>query len=143
MFARSLRLSVTVAAATAALTAGAGLATADTAAPAAAAGELQSVLTRFTDPAVPAADKTQLMVNGGAHTANLDKMNQGLANYGTIGWTVSDVQANGDTANASVAISSPHGTMPGVPMTWQHTDAGWQLSENTACTILAMGKAPC
>lgn len=141
MLARSIRLSLTVAAAAVALTSGAGLASADTAAP--AAEELQSTLTRFTDPSVPAADKTNLMVNGGARTANIEKMNQGLANYGTIGWTVSGVQANGDNANASVAISSPHGTMPGVPMSWQHTDAGWQLSENTACTILAMGKAPC
>ncbi|MEC3956109.1 hypothetical protein VMT65_23940 [Nocardia sp. CDC153] len=141
MLARSIRLSLSVAAAAVALTAGAGVAGADTPAP--SAEELQTTLTRFTDPSVPAADKANLMVNGGARTANLDKMNQGLANYGTIGWTVSDVQANGDNANASVAISSPHGTMPGVPMTWQHTDAGWQLSESTACTILAMGKAPC
>ncbi|GAB0103973.1 hypothetical protein JMUB6875_29470 [Nocardia sp. JMUB6875] len=141
MLARSIRLSLSVAAAAVALTSGAGLAAADTAAP--SAEELQSTLTRFTDPSVPAADKTNLMVNGGARTANIEKMNQGLANYGTIGWTVSGVQANGDNADASVAISSPHGTMPGVPMTWQHTDAGWQLSESTACTILAMGKAPC
>ncbi|MGW4246641.1 hypothetical protein [Nocardia sp. NPDC004722] len=141
MLARTVRLTFAVAAATAALTSGAGLAAADTAAP--TADDLQSVLVRFTDPSIPAADKTQLMVNGGARSANIDKMNQGLANYGTIGWTVSGVQANGDNADASVAISSPHGTMPGVPMSWQHTDAGWQLSENTACTILAMGKAPC
>ncbi|GAB2536735.1 hypothetical protein [Nocardia heshunensis] len=141
MLARSVRLTLALAAATAALTSGAGLAAADTAAP--SADDLQSVLVRFTDPSIPAADKTQLMVNGAARSANIDKMNQGLANYGTIGWTVSGVQANGDNADASVAISSPHGTMPGVPMSWQHTDAGWQLSENTACTILAMGKAPC
>ncbi|MFE3188122.1 hypothetical protein ACFXHA_03880 [Nocardia sp. NPDC059240] len=141
MLARTVRLTLAVAAATAALTSGAGLAAADTAAP--TADDLQSVLVRFTDPSIPSADKTQLMVNGGARSANIDKMNQGLANYGTIGWTVSGVQANGDNADASVAISSPHGTMPGVPMSWQHTDAGWQLSENTACTILAMGKAPC
>ncbi|MVU83746.1 hypothetical protein GPX89_41740 [Nocardia sp. ET3-3] len=141
MLARSVRLPLAVAAVAVALTSGASLATADTPAP--AAEELQSTLTRFTDPSIPAADKANLMVNGGARTANIDKMNQGLANYGTIGWTVSGVQADGDNANASVAISSPHGTMPGVPMTWQHTDAGWQLSENTACTILAMGKAPC
>ncbi|MGV9664109.1 hypothetical protein [Nocardia niigatensis] len=141
MLARSVRLSLAVAAAAAALTSGAGLAGADTPAP--TADELRSTLTRFTDPAVPAADKANLMVNGGARISNIATMNKGLANYGSIGWTVSGVQANGDNANASVAIVSPHGTMPGVPMSWQHTDAGWQLSENTGCTILAMGKAPC
>lgn len=141
MFVRSARTCLTVLAATTALLSGAGLAHADTPAP--SAEELQNTLTRFTDPTVSSADKAGLMVNGGARTANLDKMNQGLANYGTIGWNVSDVRANGDAADASVAIVSPHGTMPGVPMSWQHTDAGWQLSEGTACTILAMGKAPC
>lgn len=141
MFARSARLSLATLGVTAALISGAGLALAD--APAPSADDLQSTLTKFTDPGIAAGDKAQLMVNGGAHTANLDKMNQGLANYGTIGWNVSNVQVNGDNANASVAIVSPHGTMPGVPMTWQHSAAGWQLSEGTACTILAMGKAPC
>ncbi|WP_067821835.1 hypothetical protein [Nocardia inohanensis] len=140
MLARTARISFAAFGIAVALTSATGLAGA---ADAPAPEELQSQLVRFTDPSVPAADKANLMVGGSNRTANIEKMNQGLANYGTIGWSVSGVQANGDTANATVAISSPHGTMPGVPMTWTHTEAGWQLSESTGCTILAMGKAPC
>ncbi|MEV6772169.1 hypothetical protein AB0N05_26425 [Nocardia sp. NPDC051030] len=140
MLARTIRLSLTALGAAALLSSGAGWAAA---APAPSESELQSTLDRFTDPSVPTADKEKLMVGGDRRESNIDKMNQGLANYGKIGFNVSGVSASGDTANASVAIVSPHGTVPGIPMAWQHTDAGWQISENTACTILSMGKAPC
>ncbi|WP_067689765.1 hypothetical protein [Nocardia jejuensis] len=141
MFARSVRITLAAVGVAVALGSASAVAAADTPAPTNA--ELQSTLDRFTDPGVPTADKQQLMVGGDRRTGNIDKMNQGLANYGKIGFEVSGVQAGGDTANASVAIVSPHGTIPGIPMTWEHTAAGWQLSEGTACTILSMGKAPC
>lgn len=120
---------------------GSAIAAADTPAPTPA--QLQGTLDQFSDPGVPTAAKTKLVVGGDRHSANIDKMNKGLANYGKVGFTVSSVEATGDNATARVAIVSPHGTMPGVPMTWQHTAAGWQLSENTGCTILAMAMAPC
>ncbi|MGF6886998.1 hypothetical protein ABIA39_005487 [Nocardia sp. GAS34] len=120
---------------------GGSIAAAD--APAPTSAELQGTLDRFADPGVPTAAKTNLVVDGNRHSANIDQMNKGLANYGKVGFTVSNVQAKGDDATAQVAVVSPHGTMPGVPMSWQHTAAGWQLSEKTGCTILAMAMAPC
>ena len=138
---RTLRTAVTSVFAAAAVAAGGAIAAADTPAPAPA--QLQSTLDQFVDPGIPAAAKTKLVVGGDRRAANIQAMNQGLANYGKVGFAVSNVQAKGDTADARVAIVSPHGTMPGVPMSWQHTAAGWQISDGTACMILAMGKAPC
>ncbi|MBL1073894.1 hypothetical protein JK358_05760 [Nocardia sp. 2] len=140
MLARSARFTLAAAGVAVALTSFAGPAVA---APTPSAEELQSTLTRFTDPNVPSAEKQTLMVGGDRRASNIDTMTGKLANYGTIGWGVSGVQVDGESANASVAISSPHGTMPGVPMTWEYADGSWKLSEGTACTILAMGKAAC
>ncbi|MFF3568845.1 hypothetical protein [Nocardia jiangxiensis] len=138
---RTLRTAVTSVFAVAAIAGGTALAAAD--APAPAPQELQSSLDQFVDPGIPAAAKTKLVVGGERRQANIETMNKGLANYGKVGFGVSNVQTKGDTANAQVAVISPHGTVPGVPMTWQHTAAGWQISDSTACVILAMGKAPC
>ncbi len=138
---KTLRTAVTSVFAAAAVAGGTAIAAAD--APAPAPSELQSGLDQFVDPGIPAAAKTKLIVGGDRRERNIETMNKGLANYGKVGFTVSDVRTKGDTADARVAIVSPHGTMPGVPMTWQHTAAGWQISDGTACVILAMGKAPC
>ncbi|MBF6331340.1 hypothetical protein IU452_22810 [Nocardia transvalensis] len=104
---------------------------------------LQATLDGFVDPATPTADKQKLVTDGQKRTANIDTMTQGLAHYGKITFTVSDVKAEGDTATAQVVITSPHGPAPAMPMTWQHSAAGWQLSDASACQLLAMGKAPC
>lgn len=138
---RTVRTAVTSIFATAAVVGGAAVATADTPPPTPA--QLQGSLDQFVDPGISAPAKTRLIVGGDRREANIETMNKGLANYGKVGFTVSDVQTTGDTANARVAVISPHGTMPGVPMTWQHTAAGWQISDSTACVILAMGQAPC
>ncbi|MCM6775523.1 hypothetical protein NDR87_15395 [Nocardia sp. CDC159] len=104
---------------------------------------LQATLDGLVDPAKPTADKEKLVVDGQKRAANIDTMTKGLANYGKILFTVSDVKTTGDTATAQVVITSPHGPAPAMPMTWQHTSAGWQLSDASACQILAMGMAPC
>ncbi|MFF0488261.1 hypothetical protein ACFYTQ_04485 [Nocardia sp. NPDC004068] len=104
---------------------------------------LQATLAGFVDPAKPTAEKEKLIVDGQKRATNIDTMTQGLANYGTIGFTVSDVKVDGDTATAQVVIASPHGAAPAMPMTWQRAGSGWQLSDASACQILAMGKAPC
>ncbi|BCK55407.1 hypothetical protein NWFMUON74_31790 [Nocardia wallacei] len=104
---------------------------------------LQAVLDGFVDPAKPTADKAKLVVDGEKRTANIDTMTQGLANYGKITFAVSDVKTDDEDATAQVVITSPHGPAPAMPMTWEHSDAGWQLSDASACQILAMGKAPC
>ncbi|MFB8001013.1 hypothetical protein [Nocardia sp. NPDC056000] len=141
MLARSARITLAALGASLALVSGAGFASADSPAP--SPEELQSTLERFVDPNIATVDKEQLMVGGDRRASNIDTMTSKLGNYGKIGFGVSNIQVDGDNANASVAVISPHGTMPGVPMSWQHTAAGWQLSESTACTILSMGRAPC
>lgn len=124
-------------------TSAAAAATSAAAAPAPTAEELQTTLNGFVDPAKPTAEKEKLVVGGGKRAANIDTMTKGLANYGTITFTVADVKTEGDQATGQVTITSPHGPAGPMPMTWQHSAAGWQLSDASACQILAMGMAPC
>ncbi|MCC3313946.1 nuclear transport factor 2 family protein [Nocardia africana] len=118
-------------------------ATSAAAAPAPTAEELQATLNGFVDPAKPTAEKEKLVVGGDKRAANIDTMTTGLANYGTITFTVADIKTEGDQATGQVTITSPHGPAGPMPMTWQHSAAGWQLSDASACQILAMGMAPC
>lgn len=111
-------------------------------APAPTAEALQATLTAFADPAKPAADKAKLMVDGDKRVALIEQMNKGLANY-QVTFTVSDVKQNGAEADAKVAVVSPHGTMPDVPMSWQYSDGVWKISDKAACTILGMARAAC
>ncbi|WP_019925854.1 hypothetical protein [Nocardia sp. BMG111209] len=138
---RAVRFALAAAGVAVALTAGGTFAAADTPAPAPA--ELQATLDQFVDPGISTPDKEKLVVSGEQRAANIETMTGKLAGYGTIGFVVTDVQATGDNADASVAISSPHGTIPGFHMSWQHSDAGWQLTDGSACTILALGRAAC
>lgn len=110
--------------------------------PAASAAELQSTLTTFADPAVPATDKAKLVTDGDQRVALIERMNQGLANY-EVSFTVTEVRQDGDRADADVDVTSPHGTMPGVAMTWEYDDGTWKISDASACTILGMARAAC
>ncbi|GAB2536745.1 hypothetical protein [Nocardia heshunensis] len=112
------------------------------AAPAPTAEALQGVLTAFADPAKPAADKAKLVVDGDKRLGNIDTMNQGLAHY-QVGFTVGEIKQDGTKADAKVSVTSPHGTMPDVPMTFQYSDGAWKLSDAGACTILGMARAAC
>ncbi|WP_307817323.1 hypothetical protein [Nocardia acididurans] len=113
------------------------------AAPAPTKEQLQALLTKFADPSVPAAEKTKLVVDGEKRTTLIDTMNKGLANY-TVTFTVGEITADGaDKATAKVAVASPHGTMPDVPMAFQYSGGEWKLSDAGACTILGMARAAC
>lgn len=108
-----------------------------------APAELQATLDQFTDPAKPAAEKTGLVVDGDKRAANIEAMNAALGGYGTLSFTVGDVVLEGETATAQVVITSPHGPAPAMPLTWQHEDDRWKLSDASACTLLGFAKAPC
>ena len=125
--------------ATSAATSATGAATA--AAP--TAEELQATLNGFVDPSKPTADKEKLVVGGDKRATDIDTMTKGLADYGAITFTVADIKTEGEQATGQVTITSPHGPAGPMPMTWQHSGAGWQLSDASACQILAMGMAPC
>ncbi|MEC3917171.1 hypothetical protein [Nocardia sp. CDC160] len=112
------------------------------AAPAPTAETLQGILTAFADPAKPAADKAKLVVDGDKRLGNIDTMNQGLAHY-QVGFTVGEIKQDGTKADAKVSVTSPHGTMPDVPMAFAYSDGAWKLSDAGACTILGMARAAC
>ena len=107
------------------------------------APELEATLNGIADPNTPAADKQKLIVDGDKRAANLDAVTKALANYGSLTFTVADITTEGDEATGQVTIQSPHGPAGPMPMTWQHSEQGWQLSDASACQILAMGQAPC
>ncbi|TQM32248.1 nuclear transport factor 2 family protein [Nocardia bhagyanarayanae] len=107
------------------------------------AEELQATLALVADPSKPTAEKTAVIVDGEKRTANIDQMNQLLAGYGQLTFAVTDVKTEGETATAQVVITSPHGSAPAMPMTWQHVDGKWKLSDATACTLLGFAQAPC
>ncbi|WP_307651576.1 hypothetical protein [Nocardia xishanensis] len=105
--------------------------------------ELQATLALVADPSKPTSEKTAVIVDGQKRAANIDQMNQLLAGYGQLTFAVTDVKTEGETATAQVVITSPHGSSPAMPMTWQHVDGKWKLSDATACTMLAFAQAPC
>ncbi|WP_067847668.1 hypothetical protein [Nocardia lijiangensis] len=107
------------------------------------AEELQATLALVADPSKPTAEKTAVIVDGQKRAANIDQMNQLLAGYGQLTFVVTDVKAEGETATAQVVITSPHGSAPAMPMTWQHVVGKWKLSDATACTMLGFAQAPC
>lgn len=106
------------------------------------AEELQATLALIADPAKSTAEKQAVVVNGEKRAANLDALNQMLAGY-ALTFAVSDVKVDGTTATAQVVINSPHGSAPAMPLTWEHVDGKWKLSDASACTMLGFSPAPC
>ncbi|WP_228001240.1 hypothetical protein [Nocardia australiensis] len=104
---------------------------------------LQAVLVKLSDPATSTTDKAALIVNGEQRTANIDQMNKALGNYGTLTYTVADITTEGNTATAQVTITSPHGAAPAMPLTWEHVDGMWKLSDASGCLMLGFAQAPC
>ncbi|WP_433678401.1 hypothetical protein [Nocardia sp. CA-119907] len=104
---------------------------------------LTAVLDALSDPAKSTAEKTELIVGGEKRTANIDQMNQALGSYGKLTYAVADITASGNTATAQVTITSPHGTAPAMPMTWEYVDGTWKLSDASGCLMLGFAQAPC
>ncbi|MFX0577346.1 hypothetical protein [Nocardia nepalensis] len=104
---------------------------------------LTGVLDALSDPAKPTAEKSKLIVGGEKRTANIDQMNKALGGYGKLTYAIADITANGNTATAQVTITSPHGTAPAMPMTWEYVDGTWKLSDASGCLMLGFAQAPC
>ncbi|MEU7765719.1 hypothetical protein AB0B25_11420 [Nocardia sp. NPDC049190] len=103
---------------------------------------LQGVLVELADPKVATAEKTKLIVDGDKRAANIDRMNAGLQNY-PLTFAVADITTQGNTANAQVTITSPHGAPPPIPMSWENVDGSWKLSDASGCLMLGFAQAPC
>lgn len=104
---------------------------------------LTAVLDALSDPAKPTSEKTELIVNGEKRTANIDQMNQALGSYGKLIYAVADITTSGESATAQVTITSPHGTAPAMPLTWEYVDGTWKLSDASGCLMLGFAQAPC
>ncbi|MGY4102572.1 hypothetical protein ACW2Q0_23885 [Nocardia sp. R16R-3T] len=104
---------------------------------------LIAVLDTISDPAKPTSEKTKLIVDGEKRTANIDQMNQALGGYGKLTYTVADITTSGNSATGQVTITSPHGTVPAMPMTWDYVDGTWKLSDASGCLMLGFAQAPC
>lgn len=107
------------------------------------ADSLTAILTKLSDPAVSTDDKAALIVNGESRRDNIEQMNGQLANYGTLTYDVANVATSGDTATADVTITSPHGTAPAFPVTFEKVDGEWLISDNSGCLLLGFAQAPC
>lgn len=106
------------------------------------ADSLKQTLIRFADPGVSTDDKATMIVGGEAHKSNIDQMNGMLAGY-TLTFAVDNVATSGNTATADVTITSPHGTAPSFPMTWERDGGSWKMSNTSGCLLLGFAQAPC
>ena len=104
--------------------------------------ELLGTLQVLVDPARPVDEKTVVVVDGDERRPNLEAMTAAMANY-PVSFTVTDVQVEGDTATANVAIVSPHGTAAPTAWTWENVDGTWKVSDESTCTLLGMARAGC
>ncbi|MBC2638314.1 MULTISPECIES: hypothetical protein [unclassified Rhodococcus (in: high G+C Gram-positive bacteria)] len=104
--------------------------------------ELLRTLQLLVDPARPVDDKTGVVVDGDERRPNLEAMTAAMANY-PVSFTVTDVQVEGDTATANVAIVSPHGTAAPTAWTWENVDGTWKVSDESTCTLLGMARVGC
>ncbi|MGW4339432.1 hypothetical protein ACWEK5_42600 [Rhodococcus koreensis] len=104
--------------------------------------ELLGTLQLLVDPARPVDEKTVVVVDGDERRPNLEAMTAAMANY-PVSFTVTDVQVEGDTATANVAIVSPHGTTAPTAWTWENVDGVWKVSDESTCTLLGMARAGC
>ncbi|WP_424806908.1 hypothetical protein [Rhodococcus sp. 27YEA15] len=137
--------STSVAAASSTSAAATSSSAAAEAATAPTAESLNADLTALIDPAKPIDEKTALVVDGAKRQANIETMGAALGgNPGyTITFDVQNVEVEGQTATADVAVVSPHGAAPAAPWTWEFEDGTWKLSDTSACGLLEMGRAPC
>ncbi|MFD3702350.1 hypothetical protein ACFWUP_04325 [Nocardia sp. NPDC058658] len=106
------------------------------------ADSLKATLTKFADPGVSTDEKAKLIVGGDAIKPNIDQMNGMLGGY-TLTFAVDNVATSDGKATADVTITSPHGTAPSFPMTWEQQDGTWKLSNTSGCLLLGFAQAPC
>ncbi|MEB3070490.1 hypothetical protein [[Mycobacterium] vasticus] len=123
--------------------------TASPASPLPAPEALADVLYRLSDAAVPGADKLTLVEGAKpADAATIDKFANALRDGGYLplnlevtglGW--SDRHPGYVTADVAVKTANPDTAGFSFPMEFKPTGETWQLSQDTAKTLLAFGNA--
>lgn len=110
---------------------------------------LTDVLYRLSDPEVPGTDKL-ILIEGAkpADAATIDKFATALKDGGYlplnldaagVGW--SDRNPGNATADVTVTTANPASGAFSFPMEFTPTGDGWQLSQETAKSLLAFGNA--
>jgi len=111
---------------------------------------LTDVMYRLADPAVPGADKLQLVENAAPSEAGtLDRFATALRDGGfnPLTFTATDVKWSDSQPGDALAIIKVTTANPGnpgefvFPMQFRPFDGGWQLSRQTAESLLAFGTA--
>ena len=101
------------------------------------AAQLQEILDTVSSPTKPVADKVAVVIDGPKRQPNLAKLTAALQGY-PLSYAVRGITVTGNAANASVNVTSPHGSLQW-PMTWQYADGSWKLSDASDCQLLGMG----
>ncbi|RRR45924.1 hypothetical protein EHH44_08560 [Mycolicibacter terrae] len=110
---------------------------------------LTDVLYRLADPDVPGADKVTLIEGAKpSDSATIDKFATALRdggylplNFDAAGLTWSDRHPGNVTADVTANTANPDTGAFTFPMEFTPHDGAWQLSQETAKTLLAFGKA--
>jgi hypothetical protein len=111
---------------------------------------LSDVIVRMSDPAVPGADKITLIQNGAASDARvLDSFAAALRDVGYLPLTVtardlrwSDTRPGDVLATVTLTGPKPANDRPptfSIPMEFSPAGPGWQLTHDTAQSLLAFG----
>ncbi|WP_143965704.1 DUF4878 domain-containing protein [Gordonia zhaorongruii] len=105
----------------------------------------QDILRKAVDPATPAADLDGLVEisNPGVKAAITGyAKGSSAAGYTPDVYTVKSVKADGDKAEATVAVKSPHTPEP-VEMTFNYVkvDGAWKLAADAVETLTSMGRS--
>lgn len=106
------------------------------------ADALNATLVTFFDPAVPAADKTALIVSGEKQAPVLDQFNGVLKGYPLTTAVTAVAPVDADTVKATATITGPHGGAP-TDLTFDQVDGKWVISESAVCTVFSMGRLTC
>ncbi|WP_063126354.1 nuclear transport factor 2 family protein [Nocardia fusca] len=113
-------------------------------APAPTAQSLQSNLEQITNPDVPVDEKVKLIDDGENRRGLLEQLNAALQTYRGITFQVGEVTVDGETATGLTTITSPSGqSAPPMPLTWEHEDGTWRLSDASACVLFGFAQIPC
>ncbi|MEU5843616.1 nuclear transport factor 2 family protein [Rhodococcus sp. NPDC047139] len=104
--------------------------------------QLQTQIDVFFDPAATSADRAAVVENGTARLAVLDQFTGVLAGYPLTGTVGEITTVDADTVTATTDVTGPHGGAP-MPLTFEQVDGTWLIADESACSVLSMGRLSC
>lgn len=104
--------------------------------------QLQASIDVFFDPAVDAQQRADVVENGADRIALLEQFTGVLAGYPLTGTVGEITVVDADTVTATTDVAGPHGGAP-MPLTFEQIDGTWVIADESACSVLAMGRLTC